>query len=96
MKLLVLRLKSLSNFKMYCYFVDGNSKYKKAKDVNKNVVETTCHNEHKNILLNKKCLRHSMNRVQIKIILQELAKSTRFLCLALMIKYIFKILDVID
>ena len=89
-------MKSLSNLKMYCYFVDSNSKHKKDKDVNKNVVETTCHNEHKNILLNKKCLRHSMNRVQIKMIQRELAKSTRFLCLALMIKYIFRIMDVRD
>ena len=37
---------------------------KKVKVVNKNVVGTISHNEHKDILLNKKCLRHSMNSIQ--------------------------------
>ena len=40
-----------------------NSEHKKAKDVNKNVVATISHNEYKYVLLNKKCLRHSMNRI---------------------------------
>ena len=52
--------------KMYSYLVDDNSEHKKAKVVSKNVVVTICHNEHKNVLLNKKCLRHSMNRIQSK------------------------------
>ena len=43
--------------------VDDNSEHKKAKDVNKNVVATISHNEYKDVLLNKKCLRHSMNRI---------------------------------
>ena len=43
------------------YLADDNSKHKKAKGVNKNIVATV---SHKNILFNKKCLRHSMNRIQ--------------------------------
>ena len=39
---------------------------KKAKGVNKNVVATIIHNEYKDVLLNKKYLRHSMNRIQGK------------------------------
>ena len=50
--------------KMYSYLVDGNSEHKKAKSVNKNVVATISHNEYKDVLLNKKCLTHSMNRIQ--------------------------------
>ena len=34
--------------------------------MNKNVLATTSHNEHKDVLLNNKCLRHSMNRIQSK------------------------------
>ena len=49
--------------KMYSYLVDDNSEHKKAKDVNKHVVAAIIHNEYKDALLNKKCLRHSMNRI---------------------------------
>ena len=49
--------------KMYSYLVDDNSEHKKAKSVNKNVVATISHNEYKDVLLNKKCSRHSMNRI---------------------------------
>ena len=52
--------------KMYSLFVDDNSKHKKAKDVNKNVVETISHNEYKHVLLNQKCLRYLMNGIQSK------------------------------
>ena len=55
-----------SKQKMYLYLVDGNSKHKKAKGVNKNVVATISHNEYRDVLLNMKCLWHSMNRVQSK------------------------------
>ena len=50
--------------KMYSYLADGNSQHKKAKGVNRNVVAAIIHNEYKDVLLNKKCLRHSMNRIQ--------------------------------
>ena len=52
--------------KIYSYLVDDNNKHKKAKGVNKNVVATISHNEYKNVMFNKKCLRHLMNRVQSK------------------------------
>ena len=37
---------------------------KKAKGVNRNVVATISYNKYKDVLLNNKCLRHSMNRIQ--------------------------------
>ena len=48
--------------KMYSFLVDDSSEHRKAKGINKNVVEIISHNEYKNVLLNKKCLRHAMNR----------------------------------
>ena len=53
--------------KMYSFLVD-NDEHKKAKSVNKNVVATTGHNEYKDVLLKNKCLRHSTNRIKVKII----------------------------
>ena len=50
---------------MYSFLVD-NSEHKKAKGVNKNVVATTSHNEYKDVLLNNKCKKHSLNRIQSK------------------------------
>ena len=52
--------------KMYSFLVDNNTEHKKAKDVNRNVVATLSQNEFKDVLLNNKCLRHSMNRNQSK------------------------------
>ena len=52
--------------KMYSYFVNDNSEYKKANGMNRNVVAAISHNEYKDFLLNKKCLRHLMNRIQSK------------------------------
>ena len=46
--------------------VDDNSEHKKANGINKNVVATIRQNVYKDVFLNKKCLRHSMNRIQIK------------------------------
>ena len=51
---------------MCSYLVDDNSEHKKANGLNKNVVATISHNEYKDVLLNKKCLTHSMNRIQSK------------------------------
>ena len=51
---------------MYLCLVDDNSEHKKAKGVNGNIVATMSHNEYKDALLNKKCLRHSMNNIQSK------------------------------
>ena len=52
--------------KMYSYLVDDNSEHKNAKGVNKNAVATISHNKYKDVLSNKKCLRHSINRIQSK------------------------------
>ena len=52
--------------KMYSYLLDNNSEHKKTKGIHKNVAATISHNEYKDVLLNKKCLRHSMNRIQSK------------------------------
>ena len=50
---------------MYSYFVN-NSEHKKPKAVNRNAFATICHNQYKDVSLNKKRLRHSMNRIQSK------------------------------
>ena len=53
--------------KTYLYLVGDNSEHKKVKGViNKIVAATIIHNEYENVLLNKKCLRHSMNMIQSK------------------------------
>ena len=51
--------------KMYSFLV-GNSEHKKAKGVNKNIVATIGDNEYKDVLLNNKCIGHSMNRIESK------------------------------
>ena len=52
--------------KMYLFLVDFSVEHKKAKGANKNAAATISHNKYKNVLLNKKCLRHSMNRILSK------------------------------
>ena len=53
--------------KLYSFSVYNNSECsKKTKAVNKNVPVTISHNKNKYVLLNKKWLRHSMNRMQSK------------------------------
>ena len=51
--------------KMYSFLIDNNSEYKKAKEVNRNIVEKITHNEYKDVLLNNNFIRHSMNRDHI-------------------------------
>ena len=55
--------------KMYSYLVDDISEPKKTKGANRNIVAIISHNE--DVLLNKNCLRHSVNRIQSKIIEME-------------------------
>ena len=50
---------------MHPFLVD-NSEQRRIKGVNKCVFATMSHNEYKDVLLNNKCLRHSMNRIQSK------------------------------
>ena len=52
--------------KMYSVLVGGSSEHEKAKSVNKNIFATISHNEYENVFLNQKCLRHLINRIQIK------------------------------
>ena len=52
--------------KMYSYLVNDNSELKKGKGVNRNVVATISHNEYKDVLLNKKCVKNSTSRIQGK------------------------------
>ena len=54
------------NRKKYSFFVDANSKLKKAKDVNKKIMERISHIEYKDVFLNRKCLIHSINKIQSK------------------------------
>ena len=60
----------------------------------KNVVLTVRHSECKDVLLNKKYLRHLMNGIKNEDHKDRFIKSTRFLCIALMIKYTSKTMDV--
>ena len=50
---------------MYSYLVN-NSEHKNPKAVNKNAFAAIYHNQYKDVSLNKKRLRHSMNRIQSK------------------------------
>ena len=48
--------------KIYSFLVDNSER----KKVNKNVFAKISHNKYKDVLLNNKCIRHSMNRIQSK------------------------------
>ena len=52
--------------KMYSFLIDDSSEHEKTKGVNRNVVPTVSHTEYKDVSLNNKCLRRSMNRIQCK------------------------------
>ena len=54
--------------KMYSYLIDDNNKHKKGKGANRNIVATISHNKYKDALLNKKCLRHQLIGLKVKII----------------------------
>ena len=85
--------------KVYSFLIDRSSKHKQAKGGNKNVIATINDNEYKDVSLNKKCLRHSTNRIKSKdyrIVQKDRMKSTKFLYHALMIKYTTKIMDMMN
>ena len=52
--------------KKYLVIDDDNREHKEPKDVNRNAVATKSLNEHKDVFLNNKCLRYSVNRIQSK------------------------------
>ena len=52
--------------KMYFFLVYNNSEHEKVKN-NKNVVKKIIYSEYKDLLLNKKYLIYSMNRIHVRI-----------------------------
>ena len=52
--------------KMYSILASDSSEYKNVKGVKKNVVANISLSDYRYFLLNKICLRHSMNRIQSK------------------------------
>ena len=50
--------------KVYSFLIDDSRQHKKAKDVNKNVAARVSLSKYKDILLNSKCLKHSINIIQ--------------------------------
>ena len=82
--------------KMYSILVEDNSEYKKAKGLKWNVASTISHKKYKDVLLNNKCITHSMNRIQNKVYRIGTFEITKFHCLALMTKYIFQAIDTLD
>ena len=60
------------------------------------MIATISHDKYKNVLLNKKYLKHSMNNIQNRDLEIGTYKSTRLLCLLMTIKYTSKIIDVMD
>ena len=78
---------------MYSFLVNYNRKHKKAKGCNRNVVATISHEEYKDVLLNKKCLGHSINRIKSKDIKTGTYEINK---ISLMRKYTSKIMDVMD
>ena len=61
---------------MFSFLVDDSSEHIKANDVNKSVVARIMHSEYTNVLLNNKCLRYLIYKIQK---LKEATKSTKFL-----------------
>ena len=52
--------------KTHLFLLDNSTKRKQAKSMNKLVIAPISHNEYKDFLLNKKRLRHSINRIEGK------------------------------
>ena len=79
--------------KMYSFLVD-NSEHKKEKGVNRNAVATTSHNDYKEALLvNSKCIRHSLNRIQSKDYKIGAYQINKISLSRFNGKYIFKTMD---
>ena len=52
--------------KVYLFLIDDNSEHKIANGGNRNVNTTINYKKYKNVLLNNKCFRHLLNRIQNK------------------------------
>ena len=79
--------------KICSFLVDYNSDSKIEKCVNRNVVATTCIED---VLLNNKCLRHSMNRIQSKDHIIETYEIKKISLSCLMTRYILEKMDMMD
>ena len=83
--------------KMYSYLVDGNREHKKTKGINKSIIAIIInHNEYQDVLLNKKCLRYSINRIQSKDHRIGTYEISKIFVLAVMIKYTSRTMDAMD
>ena len=83
--------------KMYSYLVDGNREDKKTKGINKSIVAMIISpNEYQDVLLSKKCLRYSRNRIQSKDHRIRTYEISKFFFLAVMIKYTSRTMDAMD
>ena len=78
-----------SKTKIYSFLVDNKSEHKKAKSINRNVVATISYIKIKDVLLNNKCLRYSMYRIQSKDHRIETYEINKVSCLVLITKYIY-------
>ena len=76
-------------------FLVGNNEHKKAEGVNENVVVTIGYNEYKDVLLNNKCIRHSMNIIQNQDHRIETYGIKKINCLVLTTKYMSKPMDMV-
>ena len=83
--------------KMYSYLVDGNREHKKTKGIKKSIIAIIInHNEYQDVLLNKKCLRYSINRIQSKDHRIGTYEISKFFVLAVKIKYTSRTMDAMD
>ena len=85
--------------KVYSFLVDDNSEHKKAKGMNGNVIAVITHIEYKEVLLNNKCLRHWINRIQSQnhiIGTYWIKKKKKNHCIVFMTKNISKTKDMMD
>ena len=91
-------LKTYVEFKTRKRIEDKKMKTKMHKLLNNAVhsIVAIGHSEYKDVFLNKKCLRHSMNRIQSKDHKIGTYEIKKFLYHALMIKYTSKTLDMVD
>ena len=71
------------NLKMHLFQVDDKREHKNVKGINENVVQKITESKYKNVLFNKKCLRHLINRSQWKNHRKETyeVKKTSLTCL---------------
>ena len=81
---------------MYLFLVGDSSEHEKANRVNRNIVATITDGEYKDLLLNNKCLRHSMNRIQSKTHTIGTYKINKFSLLCFDDKIYIKTMDMMD